>query len=114
MACTLAIADQSLTMKILCSLLVVALFSVGGVVFASSADSISMTNPKQTNVFVFKADKKFLGSRVEVFSSSGRLITYQELQKRKMAIDFSHVQSDIYTIVISNSTARRAFRFNRK
>ena len=66
---------------------------------------------KNKSLFVFKAKKKFVGATVEVYSSQGKLVTTQNLHKRKMIIDFADVKKDTYTIRIVKGDATKEFQF---
>lgn len=69
---------------------------------------------KGEHVFVLKADKKFLGAKVEIFSASGNLITAQTLDKRKIMVDFADVKAGLYTIKLTSGENSQEFKFKNK
>jgi hypothetical protein len=68
---------------------------------------------KYKNLFVFKADRNFVGGKVEVLYSNGDVVTAQTLQKRKMIIDFGDVKHGSYTIRISKGDRVKEFQYNK-
>lgn len=99
-------------MKILVTL-VVTLFS-----FTVANAHIESGNPSKGNskdsLYVLKTDKKFVGATVEIYSSEGTLVTSQNLNKRKMIIDFGPVIRDTYTIRVVKGKETQEFHFERK
>ena len=69
---------------------------------------------KYKNLFVVKTDKKFTGAKVEVISAHGDVLTSQNLQKRKMIIDFGSVQIGTYTIRVSKGDRIQEFQYVKK
>lgn len=78
-------------------------------VLADPGDS-ARVNTKD-NVFVLHTEKKFIGAKVEIFSSNGQLLTAQTLRKKKMIIDFGDAGMDTYTIRLSKGDQRREVQY---
>ena len=66
------------------------------------------------NVFVFKADKRFMGAKVEIYSATGQLITAQTVDKKKMMIDFGDVRKGVYVIRLVKGEDRQEFRYEKR
>ena len=66
------------------------------------------------NVYVLKAEKKFIGAKVEIFSAGGQLITAQTVDKKKMLIDFGDVKTGVYTIKLTNGDDTQSFTYEKK
>jgi hypothetical protein len=76
-------------------------------------------NPKSEpsrnkNLFAFRADRKFVGSQVEVLYANGEVLTSQTLKKRKMLIDFSDMQYGSYTIRVRKGNEVQEFTYEKK
>lgn len=69
---------------------------------------------KGDNVLVYKADKKFVGGRLEVVNAHGIVISGQTLHKRKLFIDFDNVQAGAYTVRLTKGTKKHELKFNKK
>lgn len=69
---------------------------------------------KDKSVFILKANKKFIGAKVEVFKADGELIAYQSLQKRKVVIDFGEVRLGTYTIRVTKGKDTQEYLFTKK
>ncbi len=80
----------------------------------TNSDSIEVKEVKEKNLFVFKADKKFLGASIEVFHANGKVVTAQILAKRKMIIDFSEVREGTYTIRVIKGKQTEEFQYIKK
>src|SRR5262245_19460127 len=80
-------------------LVIILTYSMGA--SAATREGSDPISVEDKNLFVFKAERKFVGAKVEVLSSSGAVVTTQTLQKRKMIIDFCDVKNDSYTIRLS-------------
>ncbi|HEY9047451.1 MAG TPA: T9SS type A sorting domain-containing protein [Ohtaekwangia sp.] len=91
---------------------------VAGCLFiASSAhadDITSIPAYKHKNLFVLKTQKKFKGAKVEVFHANGELLTSQNLQKRKVIIDFGSVQHGTYVIRLTKGNNVQEFEYTSK
>lgn len=74
-------------------------------------DGVSTLKSKHNSVFVVKADRQFVGAVIEVRSSKGDLITASKLGRRKMIIDFKHVEQGSYTVRIIKGTQIREFNY---
>ena len=83
-----------------------------------------MATPKDVNpeiitltmedLLVLKASRKFKGAEIEVFSSSGYLVTSGKLNKRKMIIDFKSVRSGSYLIRVKKGNKQEEFSFTKQ
>lgn len=69
---------------------------------------------KEKDLFVFKTDKKLVGATVEIYTSEGELVTSQQLNKRKMVIDFGPVSKDTYTIRVVKGDETKEFHYEKK
>jgi flagellar hook assembly protein FlgD len=101
-------------MKFLHTILVVAFVFTAATAFASGKhadETITVGSTKHRTFFVFKAQKKFVGATVEIYASNGDLLTTQNLERRKMVIDFGSVTTDTYTIRIIKGDARREYQY---
>ncbi|MCE2895780.1 MAG: T9SS type A sorting domain-containing protein [Flammeovirgaceae bacterium] len=86
--------------------------------------SLSMATPKDTkpeittitndNLLVLKANRKFKGAEIEVFSSSGYLVTSKKLNKRKVIIDFKNVRTGAYLIRVKKGKTQEEFSFTKQ
>jgi hypothetical protein len=81
----------------------------------SHAEAIDPGEPSKLNsLFTLKAEKEFIGAQVQVYNSSGDLITSHSLQKRKMIIDFADAVFGTYTIRIMKGEALKEFKYTKK
>jgi hypothetical protein len=80
----------------------------------SSAEAIDPGPSKYKDLFTFKTDKELIGAQVEVYNSSGELITSNSLQKRKMIIDFGDAVFGTYTIRIIKGDELKEFKYVKK
>jgi len=78
---------------------------------AKPEDAIIIGHSKNKNLFVFKTQRKFVGATVEIYASNGELLTAQNLQKRKLIIDFGSVIKDTYTIRVVKGTNVRQYQY---
>lgn len=100
-------------MKITKLLLIAAAFVASSMTV--SAEAIDPTEPsKYKNLFTLKADKEFVGAQVEVYNSRGELITTNNLQKRKMIIDFGEATFGTYTIRLVKGDEQQEFTYVKK
>ena len=74
-------------------------------------DAIIIGQTKNKSLFVYKTQRKFVGAMVEVYTSNGDLLTAQNLQKRKLIIDFGTAIKDTYTIRVVKGNEIREFHF---
>jgi hypothetical protein len=81
---------------------------------AKPGEAIIIGHSKNKNLFVFKTEKKFIGATIEIYTSGGELLTSQNLQKRKMIIDFEPLMKDTYTIRVVKGDAMREYQFVKK
>jgi len=76
-------------------------------------ESRAGTSGKDKRVFILKTTKKFTGAKVEVFKADGELIAYQNLEKRKVVIDFREVRLGTYTIRVTKGNETKEYLFTR-
>jgi hypothetical protein len=69
--------------------------------------------PKEKSFFVLKADKKFIGARVEIVQPNGSVIAEQILQKKRMIIDFQDVKSGAYTIRLVKGNQKKEYQYKK-
>ena len=101
-------------MKSLTKILTVALLLLSLVASARHTDEHRTGTHRYKNIFVFKTDKKFLGAKVEIISAEGNLITSQQVERRKVVIDFDAVKYGTYTIRVSKGKESKTFLFVKK
>ena len=101
-------------MKALAKILSIVLLLITITASARHADDNSKSSHRYKNIFVIKTDKKFLGAKVEIISAEGNLITSQQLERRKVVIDFGAVKYGTYTIKVSKGKESRVFLFVKK
>lgn len=80
----------------------------------SNAEAIDPGPSKYKDLFTLKADKDLIGAQVEIYNSSGELITTNSLQKRKMIIDFGEAVFGTYTIRIVKGDEEKEFKYVKK
>ena len=80
----------------------------------SNAEAIDPGPSKYKDLFTLKADKELVGAQVEIYNSSGELITSNSLQKRKMIIDFGEAVFGTYTIRIVKGEESKEFKYVKK
>src|SRR5688572_8788872 len=86
-------------MKTLFKILFLGILSVLLTLAAMAAPPrLKPAHEKDKNLFVFKADKAFVGAKVEIVQANGSVIAEQILKKRKLVIDFNDTKSGSYTI----------------
>jgi|GEM_PF-1715544 len=98
-------------MKYLIATIITLLFVITSV-FARPVNETDKIAPvKSKSLFVFKAHKKFLGARVDILTEGGSIITTQQLEKRKVIIDFGSVKMGTYTIRVSKGGKTQAYQY---
>jgi hypothetical protein len=82
--------------------------------------SLSMAAPKpglttlsDNQLFILTTTRQYKGGEVEVYSSSGYLVTSHRLIRRKMVIDFKHVSQGIYRIKVKKGNNLQEFTFTK-
>lgn len=60
---------------------------------------------------VIKADRDFIGGRVEVYNANHTLIVSQEMKKRKVSIDFGSAMIGEYTIRLVKDSNQQEYHF---
>ena len=68
---------------------------------------------KDKSFFVLKADRKFIGARVEIVRANGSVIAEQVLQKKRMIIDFQDVKAGLYTIRLVKGNEKKEYKYNK-
>ncbi|MFN3839091.1 MAG: hypothetical protein ACK4RF_00155 [Cyclobacteriaceae bacterium] len=97
------------------SLLLASAMSLSAAVIPSNNDEVvDIVNTKYKNLFVFRAERKLIGAKVEVYSMNGDLVTAQRLHRRKMIIDFCDVKFGEYTIRITKGEEKQEFYYVKK
>ena len=96
------------------SLFVLALLTAPTVQAAPREEVVDVVPSKYKNLFVFKAERKFVGATVEVYYSNGDLVTTHTMEKRKMIIDFCDVKFGEYTIRIKKGNEVEEYRYVKK
>jgi hypothetical protein len=91
-------------MVILCALMAKSAF----------AGNISEIKTKYHHLFVLKANRKYLGAKVEVYYSNGDLVTSQKINKRRMVIDFCDTKVGEYTIWVVQGDKKQEFQYVKK
>jgi hypothetical protein len=81
--------------------------------FAGSMDDVKSDNPRK-NLFIYKAEKKFLGAKVEILSVNGEVLAQQHMRNRKVIIDFRDVRFGTYTIRVSKGENTQEFTYTKK
>ncbi|MDH4089953.1 MAG: hypothetical protein OEV24_05780 [Cyclobacteriaceae bacterium] len=99
-------------MKILITILAT-LFSLSAANALTPAGHFASGKSKDS-LFVLRAEKKFVGAIVEIYASTGELVTSKSLNKRKMIIDFGSVMKDTYTIVVVKGDEKQEFQYEKK
>ena len=94
--------------------IIVAFFVISVAVAGPGDDAIAIGGNKDKDLFVFKTDKKLVGATVEIYTSEGALVTSQQLNKRKMVIDFGPVSKDTYTIRVVKGHETKEFHYVKK
>jgi hypothetical protein len=96
--------------KILFIGLLTVLLSYAATAGATGNDPVA----KDKNLFVLKADKKFVGAKVTILQSNGTVVAEQILERRKMIIDFDSMKTGAYTIVLSKGGQTKEMKFTRR
>lgn len=65
------------------------------------------------DVFIVKVEKEWVGAKVEVFSENGSLVTAQQIDSRKLMIDFSSTELGVYTIRLTKGDQVKEFLFEK-
>src|ERR1700754_1713428 len=79
---------------------------------AARRDGVIPVPAKYKNLFVYKADRKFIGAKVEILYS-GDVVTTQTLFRRKMIIDFCEMKRGLYTIRISKGARTQEYQYHK-
>lgn len=99
---------MSLRVKYLFAFLVITSVSL-----AEVKDEVKSESPRK-NLFVFRADKKFQGAKVEILGVNGEVLTQQHLRNRKVIIDFRDVRYGTYTIRVSKGIHTQEFTYTKR
>jgi len=95
-------------MKRIAKYLLIALLALPLTVAANVGDG------GDSQVFVLKAEKRFVGAKVEIFAANGNLITAQKVDKKKLVIDFGDVRKGVYTIRLTKGDERQEYTFEKR
>ena len=90
-----------------------ALLLISSASFAGAADEIKSESPRK-NLFVYKAEKKFQGAKVEILSVNGEVLAQQHLKNRKVIIDFRDVRFGTYIIRVSKGELSQEFTYTKR
>ena len=103
-------------MKNLKTFFVATVLSLSGsaIIAGPSEGFLGFNFSKDKNLFVFRTDKNLVGAKVEIFGTSGELMTTQMMNKKKMYIDFGDVMVGTYTIKVSKGQTVQEYQFTRK
>ena len=71
-------------------------------------------NDKDKNLFVFKADRDWVGAKVEILRENGSVIAEQVLTRRKLVIDFKDITSGSYTIRLVKGETVQELSYEKK
>jgi len=66
------------------------------------------------DIFYFKIGKAMVGGTVEVYSPEGNVIGTQNLDNRKLIIDFFDMAPGYYTIKVKKEGTEETFTYHRK
>ncbi|MBT1689342.1 T9SS type A sorting domain-containing protein [Dawidia soli] len=104
-------------MKPLVTVLVAGLLSIAAPVQRTHAKDAVVPAPpaaRENSLFILKAEKSFVGATVEIFHVSGDLLASQQLQKRKVVIDFGSVQYGTYIIRLTKGDKIQEYQYTKK
>lgn len=92
----------------------VLLLSGSAVIAGPSEGFLGFSFSKDKNLFVVRADKHFEGAKVEIFATSGQLLTVQTVEKKKLYIDFGDAVLGTYTIKVTKDEKVQEYQFTKK
>lgn len=95
-------------------ILIVAVLTEVAVIAKDKPREVEPGAVKNKNLFVFKADKKLIGAKIEIVQPDGNIISEQLLMKRKMIIDFDNMKEEAYTIRLKKGDVVKEFQFKKK
>ncbi|HEY8936342.1 MAG TPA: hypothetical protein VIM65_14010 [Cyclobacteriaceae bacterium] len=96
-------------------LILIAVMASSSIVMADNvSDNVGGKGAKHKSLFVVKTHKNLMGAQIEVFTSSGELLTSQTLHRKKMIIDFCDAHLGIYTIKVTKGVNSKEFHFIKK
>ena len=78
-----------------------------------AAPSSGLSAISDNQLFILKTTRQYKGGEVEVYSSSGYLVTSHRLVRRKMIIDFKHVSQGTYQIKVKKGANVEEFTFTK-
>ena len=104
------------SMKTIFKILVICVITILLSYAAKAEDTRGGWEPKSKNknLFTVKADKAFVGAKVEILDHNDELIAAQRLVKRKILIDFEDVRVGAYTIRITKGDRVKEYHFFKK
>lgn len=81
----------------------------------SSIDkAIEVVHSKHKNLLVLRTEKHYRGSILQIYHSSGDLVSSQFLKKRRVVIDFCDVKEGTYTVKIVKGKEQKEFLYAKK
>ena len=104
------------SMKTIFKILVICVITILLSYAAMAEDTRGGWEPKSKNknLFTVKADREFVGAKVEILDQNEELIAAQKLVKRKILIDFDDVRTGAYTIRITKGDRVKEYHFLKK
>jgi hypothetical protein len=85
------------------SLLLATLMTLSAAPYVSNGqpeNKVEVLQSRDKNLFIFRADKNYLGATVEIVTIHGKSVATQQLRRRKMIVDFSQVPYGEYIVRI--------------
>lgn len=65
------------------------------------------------DVFYFKIDKMMIGGTVEVYNQAGEVVATQNLESKKLIIDFFEILPGDYKIVVKKDQIEETFNYTK-
>ena len=81
---------------------------------SAMAADVTEIKTKYPHLFVLKANRKYAGATVEVYYSNGDLVTSQQIEKRRIIIDFCDTKYGEYTIRVVKGDKKIEFQYVKK
>lgn len=79
-----------------------------------SEEVVDILQTRHPNLFIIRAERKYIGATVQVVAMNGDVVTAQRLQRRKMIIDFCDVKFGEYTIRLVKDNEILEYRYVKK
>src|ERR1700755_2669927 len=90
------------------------LFTSYNAISSPLKDSLVVVLNTSNDIFYFKIDKTMIGGIVEVFSANGELVASQNLESKKLIIDFFEMNPGDYKIVVKKENVEETFTYIRE